>query len=40
MMDWKISRQYELDEDQIGETVEFMKEGLEGVQVLRFQGRE
>jgi elongation factor P len=39
MMDSENFEQYELDDDQIGDTVEFMKEGLEGVQVLRFQGR-
>jgi elongation factor P len=39
MMDSESFDQFDLDDKQIGDTVEFMKEGLEGVQVLRFQGR-
>ena len=39
MMDSENYEQFELDAEQIGDTVEFMKEGLEGVQVLRYQGR-
>jgi elongation factor P len=39
MMDAANYEQYELDENQIGTTVEFLKEGLEGITVMRFEGR-
>ena len=39
MMDAASYEQLELDEDQIGSGVEFLKEGVEGITVLRFQGR-
>src|SRR5580658_5064813 len=37
MMDSASYEQLELDENQIGTTVEFLKEGLESISVLRFQ---
>lgn len=39
MMDSVTFEQLELSEKQIGEGVEFLKEGLEGIQVLRFENR-
>ncbi len=39
MMDISNYEQLELDEDHIGSGVEFLKEGLEGITVLRYQGR-
>jgi len=39
MMDTGSFEQLELDEKQIGSPVEFLKEGLEAISVLRFQGR-
>jgi len=39
MMDVASYEQLELDEDHIGSPVEFLKEGLEGIRVLRYQGR-
>ncbi|HEY9869890.1 MAG TPA: elongation factor P [Candidatus Obscuribacterales bacterium] len=39
MMDAVSYEQLELDADEIGSSVEFLKEGLEGITVLRYQGR-
>ena len=39
MMDQSNFEQFELNAQQIGDPVEFLKEGLEGIQVLRFDGR-
>lgn len=39
MMDVANYEQLELDEDHIGTCVEFLKEGLEGITVLRYEGR-
>lgn len=39
MMDAVSYEQIELDAEQIGSTVEFLKEGLEGIIVLRYEGR-
>jgi elongation factor P len=39
MMDSATFEQLELSAKQIGDSVEFLKEGLEGIQVLRFEGR-
>jgi elongation factor P len=39
LMDSSNYEQIELSEQQIGSSVEFLKEGLEGIQVLRFDGR-
>jgi elongation factor P len=39
MMDTSNYEQIELDEQQIGSPSEFLKEGLEGITVLRFQER-
>ena len=39
MMDQANYEQIELSEKQIGDGVEFLKEGLEGIVVLRFDGR-
>ncbi|MBX9877274.1 MAG: elongation factor P [Candidatus Obscuribacterales bacterium] len=39
MMDQENYEQIELTEKEIGEGVEFLKEGLEGIQVLKYQGR-
>lgn len=39
MMDQANYEQLELSAQQIGDAVEFLKEGLEGIQVLRFEGR-
>ena len=39
MMDISNYEQLELDEDNIGSAVEFLKEGLEGITVLRYQNR-
>lgn len=39
MMDTVSYDQIELDENQIGSPCEFLKEGLEGITVLRFQNR-
>lgn len=39
MMDQDNFEQIELTEKEIGDGVEFLKEGLEGIQVLKFQGR-
>src|SRR5271163_2077933 len=39
MMDAVSYEQIELDEEQIGTTVEFLKESLEGITVLRYEGR-
>lgn len=39
MMDAVSFEQIELDANQIGDPVEFLKEGLEGITVLRYQGR-
>jgi elongation factor P len=39
MMDTATFEQFELDADTIGDGVEFLKEGLEGITVLRYQNR-
>lgn len=39
MMDSSNYEQYELSAAQIGDAVEFMKDGLEGIQVMKFDGR-
>lgn len=39
MMDNSSYEQYELDADNIGPAVEFLKEGLEGISVMRYEGR-
>jgi elongation factor P len=39
MMDQSNYEQIELSADQIGDAVEFLKENLEGIMVLRFEGR-
>lgn len=39
MMDTSTYDQIELTADQIGDAVEFLKEGLEGITVMRFDGR-
>jgi elongation factor P len=39
LMDVGNYDQFELSADQIGSSVEFMKEGLEGIQVMRYDGR-
>jgi elongation factor P len=39
MMDTASYDQIELTADQIGDAVEFLKEGLEGITVMRFDGR-
>ncbi len=39
MMDQENYEQIELTEKEIGEGVEFLKEGLEGIQVLKYEGR-
>lgn len=39
LMDASSYEQLELDADTIGDGVEFLKEGLEGITVLRYQGR-
>ncbi len=39
MMDAVSYEQLELDPEQIGSGVEFLKEGLEGITVLRYEGR-
>lgn len=39
MMDTESYEQIEMSEKEIGEGVEFLKEGLEGIQVLKYQGR-
>ncbi len=39
MMDTSNFEQFELSAKQIGDPVEFMKEGQEGIQVLKFEGR-
>jgi elongation factor P len=39
MMDTQTYEQIELSASQIGSTVEFLKEGLEGITVLKFQNR-
>ncbi len=39
MMDQENYEQIELTEKEIGDGVEFLKEGLEGIQVLKYQGR-
>ena len=39
MMDNSTFEQLELTADQIGDAVEFLKEGLEGIQVMKYDGR-
>lgn len=39
MMDMATYDQTEMSAEQIGDAVEFLKEGLEGIQVMRFDGR-
>src|ERR1700678_2809981 len=39
MMDLTNYEQFELDEKQVGPPCEFLKEGLEGISVLKFQDR-
>lgn len=39
MMDAVSYEQIELDSEQIGSNVEFLKEGLEGINVMRYDGR-
>lgn len=39
MMDAVSYEQIELDAEQIGDAVEFLKEGLEGINVMRYEGR-
>lgn len=39
LMDQSNYEQFELSPTQIGDAVEFLKEGLEGIQVMRFDGR-
>jgi elongation factor P len=38
-MDSANYEQFEITADQIGDGVEFLKEGLEGIQVMRYEGR-
>jgi len=39
MMDSVNYEQYEMTSAQIGDAVEFLKEGLEGIQVMKFEGK-